>query len=224
MAKPLTRTPHTLRVVDPRTLPTDLRACHHTAETRVGQPVSLLDATTDLGVPVYWAYTPAAAGTPARIRGAGASLSPRCAAERALTELVQIHSTATALAVRPAPGHTRRHPALHRCHLADFSAALPHATVIPFADRPAPATPRAHLAVLLRTLSRRGFTAYARRHHVGAHLAVVNVVVPGLERFVLVTDGQLVLPGRRGLDRHRQRRAATTPRQVLPSAPPDQNR
>lgn len=29
-------------------------------------------------------------------------------------------------------------------------------------------------------------------------VTVVHVVVPGLERFMLVTDGNLVLPGRRG--------------------------
>ncbi|MFG2915661.1 YcaO-like family protein [Kitasatospora sp. NPDC048298] len=210
----ITRTPGTLRVVDPRILPADLRACHRAAETRVGQPVSLLEATTDLGVPAYWAYTPAPAGAPARIRGAGASLSPHYAAERALTELVQTHSAATTLplAAQPSQGHTRRHPALHRCHLADFSTVLPRATTVPFTDRPSPATPQAHLEALLRTLSHRGFTAYARHRHVSEHLAVVNVIVPGLERFVLVTDDQIVLPGRRGLDRHRQRRTATAPK------------
>jgi ribosomal protein S12 methylthiotransferase accessory factor len=30
------------------------------------------------------------------------------------------------------------------------------------------------------------------------HLAVVNLFVPGMERFAIVTDGILVLPGERG--------------------------
>ncbi|MFG2848317.1 YcaO-like family protein [Kitasatospora sp. NPDC048296] len=210
----ITRTPDTLRVLAPDTLPAGLRTRHEAAEDRVGGPVSLLEATTDLGIPVYWAYTPAPPGTPARIRGAGASLSPHYAVERALSELVQTHSAATAMpgAATPLQGHTRRHPALYRCHLADFSTALPRAATVPFTDRPAPATPKAHLNVLLQTLSRRGFTAYTRHRYVSEHLAVVNVVVPGLERFVLVTDDQIVLPGQRGLARHRQAQTAVAPR------------
>ncbi|MFY0510977.1 YcaO-like family protein [Streptomyces anulatus] len=65
--------PPPLRVVDPTTLPAALFALHTRAQERVGGPVSLLEMTTDIGVPAYWAHTPAdTPGSPARLRGCGA--------------------------------------------------------------------------------------------------------------------------------------------------------
>ncbi|MEU0743627.1 YcaO-like family protein [Streptomyces sp. NPDC006134] len=188
--------------MDPSTLPAGLAALHRDAEDRVAGPVSLLELTTDLGVPAYWAYTPAPPGAPARLRGAGSSLSARYAAERALSELVQIHSVLTTRpgTVRRPKACTRKYPALHRCHLADFSPRLSTARTVPFTDTPSPAAPAEHLTRLLERFHARGMTAWAREHHVTGHLAVVNVLVPGAERFVLVTDGSPVLPGRRALD------------------------
>jgi hypothetical protein len=53
----------------------------------------------------------------------------------------------------------------------------------------------AHLNALLRALTRRGFTAYVRHHCVSDHVTVLDVIVPGLERFVPSTDDHVVLPG-----------------------------
>ncbi|GAA1340392.1 YcaO-like family protein [Saccharothrix algeriensis] len=197
----LVRRPAPLRVTRPDTLPDDLAALHRRAEDLLGQPVHLVDMTTDLGVPAYWAHTAAPAGRPARVRGCGASLSARYAAERALTELVQIHSIATHEA-DPRAGRVPRttaHPALHRCYLADLTAPG-RVRPVAFADTDAPATPQDHLDALLRLLDRAGYRAWAWQRHVTDHLAVLNTCVPGMERFMLVTDGALVLPGRRGLD------------------------
>ncbi|MEU9198124.1 YcaO-like family protein [Streptomyces hundungensis] len=205
----LTSTPEpgSLRVVDPAALPDRLQGLYQKAEARLGAPVRLLEATTDLGVPVFWAYTPAPPGAPARIRGAGASLSRAYAAERALNELIQIHSAATqSEAQTPLPSQTRPYPALHRCCLADFSRHLPDATTVGLPENSAPTTPEAHLEKLLQVLTRHGFTAYTRTHHLSENLAVCNVIVPGLERFALVTDDMIVLPGARGYARHRRHR------------------
>ncbi|MFI9011204.1 YcaO-like family protein [Actinosynnema sp. NPDC053489] len=202
----LARRPAPLRVVRPATLPGDLAALHRRASDLLGRPVHLVDMTTDLGVPAYWAHTPAPPGLPARVRGCGASLSARYAAERALTELIQIHSIATHGA-DPRAGRLPRttgYPALHRCHLADLTAAGGIRPVA-FTDTDAPTTPRAHLDALLSRLDRAGYRAFGWHRHVTAHLAVLNVCVPGLERFMLVTDGVPVLPGRRG-HAHRTRR------------------
>ncbi|GGX18946.1 YcaO-like family protein [Streptomyces lomondensis] len=198
----LTPRPAPLRVVDPNTLPADLAALHQDAEDRVAGPVSLLEMTTDLSIPAYWAYTPAPPAAAARLRGAGSSLSAHYAAERALSELVQIHSVLTARpgTVRRPKACTEKYPALHRCHLADFSTRLSSARTVPFTDTPSPATPAEHLTRLLERFRACGMAAWAREHHVTGHLAVVNVLVPGAERFVLVTDGTPVLPGRRALN------------------------
>ncbi|RKT54911.1 YcaO-like family protein [Saccharothrix australiensis] len=191
--------PAPLRVVRPETLPTDLADLHRRARELVRRPVHLVDMTTDLGVPAYWAHVPADQGVPARVRGCGASLSARRAAERALTELIQIHGVATH---EPEPRPARRlrttaHTVLHRCHLADLTGPG-DVREVAFADTDAPATPQGHLDALLDRLDRAGHRAWAWPRHVTDHLAVLNVCVPGLERFVLVTDGALVLPGRRG--------------------------
>ncbi|MGW2425547.1 YcaO-like family protein [Streptomyces sp. NPDC001709] len=197
----LTDTPAPLPVIDPTTLPPDLAALHAAAQERTGRPVWLLEMTTDLGVPAYWAYIPSEPGTPCRVRGCGASLSARYAVERALSELIQIHAIAEGAPdlVVPRQDHTSAHPRLHRCHLADFSARGDDVDLRPFADTEAPDTPDGHLALLLDRLAAHGFTAWARERYVSEHLAVLNVFVPGLELFMLVTDGALVLPGPRGL-------------------------
>ena len=120
--------------------------------------------------------------------------------------MIQIHSIATH-ETDPRAGRVPRttdYPALHRCYLADLTAAGAVRPVA-FADTDAPATPREHLDTLLRHLDRAGYRAYGWPRHVTPHLAVLNVCVPGLERFMLVTDGVPVLPGRRGRD-HRTRR------------------
>ncbi|NLU69586.1 YcaO-like family protein [Streptomyces sp. HNM0574] len=247
--------PAPLRVVDPASLPPGLAALHADAESRIGRRVHLLDMTTDLGVPAFWAYaTPPTPGRPPRTRGCGASLSPRYAAERALTELVQSHSLSLDEAPAPEPDcvRTTPYPALHRCYLADFASRLPSATLLDFAEagvpgpvftdpafaeaapsaavpaddpvlpapalrapgtgrRPVPRTPEAHLCTLLRRLAARGFRAWAWERYVSEHLAVVHVVVPGLERFLLVLDGHVVLPGARGRAARTARAAAPVP-------------
>ncbi|WP_197519692.1 YcaO-like family protein [Pseudonocardia sp. HH130630-07] len=192
--------PGTLSVLDPATLPGGLAELHATAERVVGTRVWLLDMTTDLGVPAYWAYVAPTPGQPSRFRGCGASLSPRYAVERALYELVQCHSGlhATPSASGTEPVRTAAYPALHRCYLADLSDRLPGATRVPFAGRETPGTPRGHRDRLLDLLAGHGHQVWAREQYVGEHLAVVTVHVPGLERFMIVGDDEIVVPGARG--------------------------
>ncbi|MEW1549975.1 YcaO-like family protein [Streptomyces tsukubensis] len=195
--------PGRLAVVDPGTLPDDVAGLVAFAEARTGRRVHLIDMTSDLGVPAYAAYVPAPPGRPARVCGWGASLSRRYAVTRAVTELVQLHST---MDLRGRYRHllpeqhddTGPYPRLHACYLSDFGTALSSAEVRAFQDTAAPDTPRGHLDRLLAVLHGHGLAVYQRDHYVTADLAVVNVSVPGLERFMLVTDGQVVVPGERG--------------------------
>ncbi|MFF2026923.1 YcaO-like family protein [Streptomyces sp. NPDC058171] len=196
--------PERLAVVDPATLPDEVAALLAFAEARAGRRVHLIDMTSDLGVPAYTAYLPAPHGQPARICGWGASLSRRYAVTRAVTELVQLHST---MHLREQYAHllpeqrddTGPYPGLHACYLSDFTTALASAEPRAYEDTVAPATPRGHLDRLLTVLRNHGFAVYRRDHYVTADLAVVNVFVPGLERFMLVADGQVVVPGARGM-------------------------
>ncbi|GGT35098.1 YcaO-like family protein [Streptomyces chromofuscus] len=194
--------PKSLRVVDRETLPRELVDLAAHADRITGRTVHLIDMTTDVSIPAFLAFLPPENGTPARIRGCGASLSSDYAAYRALAELVQIQS-AVAAGAPPAPNLRRDdtmlpYPPMQACRLADFTDRLPDARRVYFEPTSPPATPKAHLQELLRRLSDRGYSVLRRQAATPEGLAVVNVLVPGMERFMLVTDGILVLPGPRG--------------------------
>ncbi|MFK5582267.1 YcaO-like family protein [Serinicoccus sp. LYQ131] len=67
----------------------ELAACLASAEEALGSPIAVLDITTDLGIPTVLCL--AGTGTATPVYGSGASLDPRVAVERALTEIVQGH-------------------------------------------------------------------------------------------------------------------------------------
>ncbi len=193
-----------LTVIDPATLPERLARARLRAERLIGSPVHLLDIGGDLGVPTMLAYVAPTAGHPHR-RGAGTSLSPACAAWRALTELLQT-TLGEPLSRPDAPSRGELaalapYPALHACGRFDLTDQLRTAVTTPFVPAAGtPGHPRAQLRELVATLAAHGYTPY--RHTVAAlpgEVTAVHVVVPGLERFMLVTDGNLVLPGSRAL-------------------------
>ncbi|MFI9385026.1 YcaO-like family protein [Kutzneria sp. NPDC052558] len=156
-----------LHVVAPAALPEDLAKLLCTASDRAGRSVHLIDMTSDLEVPAFYAYQEAD-GRPTAA-GSAAALCSRVAAGRALTELIQGQSVP---AQRPAP---------------DLAARLPDAAEVDFDDTDLPATPGDHLDQLVTLLRGKGFTPYAREQYATRNLAVVNVFVPGLNRS---TDGR----------------------------------
>ncbi|MEU6786024.1 YcaO-like family protein [Nonomuraea angiospora] len=192
-----------LSLIDPGTLPPGLARAYATAEELTGSPVHLLDITSDLGVPTMLAYTAPAGHRPHR-RGGGTSLDPAYAAWRALTELVQTtlgEGLPHSVAARGDLTGLAAHPALHACGRFDLTGALCEARVVPFPQAAAAAgAPGAQLRKVAATLAARGHPAYHRMVRVlPCGITAVHVIVPELERFMLVTDGNLVLPGRRGL-------------------------
>ncbi|MDF5757267.1 YcaO-like family protein [Spongiactinospora sp. TRM90649] len=193
------------RPIDPRTLPPGPAAAYAAAAEVTGSPVWLLDITSDLGVPAMLAYTPPAGDRPHR-RGAGTSLSPAHAAWRALTELVQV-TLGESLIEGPAStrgdlGGLAAHPALHACGRFDLTAYLAGVPATPFPGEPAPpGSPAEQARKIAALLAARGRTVYRRTAcALPGEVTAVHVIVPGLERFMVVTDGNLVLPGRRGMD------------------------
>ncbi|MFC0432829.1 YcaO-like family protein [Kutzneria buriramensis] len=153
-----------LCAVDPATLPDDLADLLITAADRSGRSVHLIDMTSDVGVPAYFAFqAPESGGSPTAV-GSAAGLCGHVAAARALTELIQCQTTPT----------VRRLP--------DFTGKLPDATSVEFVGADGPTTPRQHLDVLVELLQSKGFTPYAREQYSTRNVAVVNVFVPGLNR------------------------------------------
>ncbi|MFI7700537.1 YcaO-like family protein [Nonomuraea sp. NPDC049480] len=191
------------RVIDPATLPHGPARAYAVAEDLTGAPVHLLDITSDIGVPTMLAYTAPTSRHPHR-RGAGTSLSPAYAAWRALTELVQT-TLGESLSHTAAPAHgdlagLAAHPALYACGRFDLTGPLRDARAVAF-PRAAEAAgpPGAQVREVTAMLAARGHPAFHRRVcALPGGVSAVHVIVPGLERFMLITDGNLVLPGRRG--------------------------
>ncbi|PZG35433.1 hypothetical protein C1I98_27425 [Spongiactinospora gelatinilytica] len=192
-----------LRLIDPATLPYGLARAHATAEDLTGSPVYLLDITSDVAVPTTLAYTAPAARRPHR-RGSGTSLSPGHAAWRALTELVQttLGETWSRPAVPPRAdlAGLAAYPALRACGRFDLTGPLRAARPVPFPQAAGPPPPiRAQIRAVVATLAAQGRPAYRRTvRALPCGVTAVHVIVPGLERFMLVTDGNLVVPGPRG--------------------------
>jgi ribosomal protein S12 methylthiotransferase accessory factor len=89
------------------------------------------------------------------------------------------------------------YPALQACaglQLPDLTQSQ-HVTYTP---APAPTSPAEHLHALQEILTGHGFTTYFDRIHTATNgIATVHMHIPGLERFHLITDGSVVLPGNR---------------------------
>ncbi|WP_059006240.1 YcaO-like family protein [Streptomyces specialis] len=199
-------------LIDPDALPDDLAELWRTVRDMIGAPVWLLDITTDVGVPTTMAYVAPTARRP-HLRGSGTSLSPRYAAHRALTELLQAFLLGDNASAGDDPfAHLdvlRPYPALYRCGRMDLTGHLERAHTVAFADRPVPGTLDGHQRGLVEALSRQGLAVYRRDVRVlPGGITSVHVFVPGMENFGVVTQGIPLLPGpraaqaaRRGADR-----------------------
>ncbi|MEV6683518.1 YcaO-like family protein [Streptomyces erythrochromogenes] len=193
--------PEPMRFLDPDTLPAELLATLRAVEEQTGKDVVLIDMTADTGIPTTLAY---AADPDGRyLRGCGTSLSRAHSIDRAVTELLQSLLADTGYRDERLQDISRlhSHPALHRCAALDLDQADAPRVLVAFQDTPAPGTPALHLAELHDRLASCGFTAYTSiRKALSNGVTTVHVQVPRLERFLLVTDGSLVLPGPRILD------------------------
>lgn len=213
-------------------LPAALRAHLDRAEELVGGRVALLDLTGDLGVPVVVAYarTPSRPGSKHRY-GMGASLWGTVAAERAVTEFVQDELLSRTVSEQSASddrsepfaqliadhdidadvrARFRGHPRLLACAMLDFADRLEES---PRGSLPPETVPRGtsvadQRAAVVERIAAAGHRVAAHRLRVLEHgTTVVQVQCPGLERFHLVTQGHVALPGARGR-RERSRGAA----------------
>jgi ribosomal protein S12 methylthiotransferase accessory factor len=190
-------------VIDPATLPYDLAPAYSAVERLTGSPVYLLDITSDLGVPTMLAYTAPTSHHPHR-RGVGTSLSASYATWRALTELIQttlgetLSRSGTPLQGEPAG--LAGYPELHACGRFDLTDHLRGARTIPYSYADGvPDHPRDQLRKLISTLAAHGYVPYRRIvAALPGEIVAVHAIVPGLERFMLIIDGNLVLPGPRG--------------------------
>lgn len=124
------------QAVDPASLPDQLAAALRAAEQVVGGPVWLLHATTDIGVPTFFAYTTHCSYPEGRF-GCGTSLHPRYAAWQAVSELVQTRLAADACdedITVPSMAALAPYPRLRACGEGDLTEPLHRAQWIEFPD------------------------------------------------------------------------------------------
>jgi ribosomal protein S12 methylthiotransferase accessory factor len=190
-----------LNCLDPHSLPEELCSLREHVQERIGAPVHLLDATTDVNVPTVLAYTPPTFRRTHRY-GAGTSLSLHRATYRALAEILETHLASQHLTKQDQP-HTAtetvaRYPALRKCARFDLSDRLPHARRREFKETPAPHCPEQQLTQTLTILSTLGLSCYRRTvRRMLNGVTAVHVLIPGLERFFAIIRGTLILPGPR---------------------------
>lgn len=136
--------------------------------------------------------------------GAGASLDPWHAVRRAVTELVQVQLNSQVAEAQAeltlAEQQLRPFPRLHACLQLDLGTVHQAAgEVVPLPPAPPFTTVREQVAQLWADLRRHGQHAGVCEVFRGQNgISLVNVAIPGLERFHLVCSGNVVCPGPRG--------------------------
>lgn len=187
-------------LVDPRSLPRRLHLRYLDAVAAVGAQVFLLDVTTDVGVPVYVAIKDNDDAEPA-LFGSGASPSGEHAAERALSELIQVNALVDSKAGRAAIARLRVWPALQECVRLPVRRLLSE-TVRHVALRSSvgdTGTVESCLGSVTRLLHTRGIEFYTcELTPPESEIAVTTTIAPGLERFSLLRLGAPVVPTGRG--------------------------
>lgn len=173
-------------------------------EREIGAEVVLVDISTEFAAHTFLAFC-AASGDRIHVFGSGCSLDPRHGAWRALTELVQLHHAAEGPEYTQHLLNAKRHlspfPRLLRCLLfnpedllhrcVQSTVTLPQAS----AQRPLPLQIEQLTTDLQQHGRRLGVSTV---HQTSLGTSLVNVVIPGLERFFVVSSGNVVIPHARG--------------------------
>jgi ribosomal protein S12 methylthiotransferase accessory factor len=191
-----------LRVLDARGIGSVLRRDWIDAEAEVGASITLLDISTHAAAHTYLAFA-ARPGRPQHLYGAGTSGDPVHAASRALTELVQLHTVADHV---PRVGddlareerRLRPWTRLHRACVADLPALCGKRRLecVTLPGRTRSGSVSHELDRCMTALADEGYrplvhVLYSRRETV----TLCQVLVPGFDRYYLVSRGGIVVPG-----------------------------
>jgi len=191
-----------LRVLDERGTASVLRRDWADAEAEVGASITLLDISTHTAARTYLAFA-ARPGRPQHLYGAGTSADAAHAACRALAELVQMHTVAdnvpaVATDLAREARALRPWPRLRRSWLADLPALcrrrrLDRVTLPP---RDTSRSVPDQLERSMTALADEGFRPLVHTLHARhGTVALCQVLVPGFDRYYLVSRGSIVVPG-----------------------------
>lgn len=187
---------------------TPLAQVWHDAEAELGAEVMVLDISNEFCARTYLAFT-SPATRPVGLFGCGTSLDATHAVRRALTELVQLQLGARLPEVARHIDLQQRHlaafPRLQRCLQLDTDHLLARTrqyriTLPPWGPN-RPLAEQIHL--LARNIHDHGRAlGVSVMYQSNTGITLANVVVPGLERFYIVSSGNVVIPQARGMALH----------------------
>ncbi|MDM5152690.1 YcaO-like family protein [Bacillus sp. DX1.1] len=202
---------HTLNIIHPNTLPSSLKETIVHAEEELQEEIILLNITTEVAIPTILAVTKNKKHT--GIFGLGTSLYPEYAILRSITELVQVNHIASAnigdeLAHRehflnqlqPYP----RHYACAEMNMCSVFNQFP-ATYVSFEDFPRFSERNLILYIeeMQERLHQQHFSIYySPVKEFSNGIKIIHVLIPQMERFLLITNGQLVFPSERGMKKN----------------------
>lgn len=174
------------------------------AERCLHSPIAVLDISNEFASRTFLALClRPASPLQANVIGCGASLDPWHGVQRALSELVQLqlnsHLPQAAQQLQQADRALETWPRLQRCQRRDIAVLLKHSRYCTLPEPPPIQAVARQLQVLVDDLHRHGHqVGMCEVFRGGQGISLVNALVPGFERFHLVSSGNLVLPGPRG--------------------------
>jgi ribosomal protein S12 methylthiotransferase accessory factor len=199
-----------ISLIAPESLPKNLNDLYSLVKAQVGDEIFIVDTTSEFGVATFLASTINLQMT-IQPQGWGCSLSRDYALERALLEMLQMFHISKNFPKEVELDHAMfmntfaKHPKYQACVKNDLRTAIKNNGYIFQSFENIPDTVingdlKAYLKLLKEKVEQRGFSIFYSVYSSGTNgITCLNVLVPGLEHFHLVTSGSPVLPSNRGM-------------------------
>lgn len=192
-----------LPLVDLSKLPESLRRIAKSASNEIGAKIYVIDITSSLNIPTYIAITDSPVGYQPP-HGCGASMNPLHAIRRCLTELLQMHRSWFSFKHHSTLdadkfSELEAYPDLLRCMQLDMRACINRCGT-DIACTPKNYSGIGHSAydhrmAIISRINQTGRQIYwTTRYKAANGITAITSVIPGCDRFFLVTYGLIVLP------------------------------
>lgn len=194
--------PQPVRLLSHDSLPENIRSLITEIEQQSSCTLTLLEITNDLDMPVYLACLDVSDRS-IQPTGYGASLVKQYAIERACLEALQsfhLHNAAAEAEDKDVLSAYEKLPRFRNCIKGRFDF-LKKSEIIEFsADNDKLHDIESQINKIVSRLNSRNYRAYFLEVWTApSGISCVNVVIPGLEKFNIITSGNPVLPSKRGL-------------------------
>lgn len=189
-----------IRLVNTDSLPPVAEKLFNDAQSALEDEINIIDASEPSLPPVYLAYCKSKPRLGINIYGAGCSLYADHAVTRAIKELVQLHKLADNFTcfteeLEKHQHNLREHEKLYRSLVADFGSLASVSVDLP--EKRVVLTLQEHLHRLTTLCEMAGLPVWLKEIDSDpAGVSLACAVMPGMERFALVSLGNVVIPCR----------------------------